>query len=228
MKRYFVKLPRYVIEPEEILIDALRHSDPLTERMELAIQKGSLRIFLYLGVIGLTILFGYSAYLTIIQHKKYLGQAEANRLRLVFEEAPRGKIYDRFGTILADNKEVFDIAVLPLMIPKEDEILSNLSKKLANIVGVPKDEVEEKLRIFRNRVYAQPLPIWTKVNPQIAAMIEKEKDNLPGIKVIGRYIRVYPGGPAFSHLLGYTGRITKEELKNIPNASLNDLVRRSL
>lgn len=227
MRRYFIKRPRYLIEPEEILLDALRQPLPLADRMEFAISERTLRIFFFFGLGGLLVLAGYALYLGAVKHDWYAAQAETNRLRLVFEQAPRGKIYDRFGEVLADNKEVFDIAALPLVVPEDAADIERVAAKLAKILNVPADEAAEKLRFVRQSEYAEPLPLWTDVGRQAASAIEKAQAELPGIKLVGRHVRQYPGGPAFSHVLGYTGRVTKEELERIPDASPNDLVGRA-
>lgn len=227
MRRYFIKRPRYLIEPEEILLDASRQPEPLTERMEFAISERSIRILFFIGTAGLVCLAAYAVYLAGVRHDWYAAQAEANRLRLVFEQAPRGNIYDRFGEVLAENKEVFDVAALPLALPKDDDALRRLAEKLSVMVGVSRQEAEEKLRSSRQSMYAEPVALWTNVTAATASAIKKEEVNLPGIKVRGRYVRVYPKGPAFSHFLGYTGPITKEELNRIADASPYDLVGRA-
>ena len=178
MPRYFIKRPRYLIEPEEILLDADRK--PFTERMEFAIPERSLRLFFFFGAIGLMFLAAYSVYLGAVKHGRYLAQAETNRLRLVFEQAPRGKIYDRFGELLADNKEVFDVAALPLAIPENEEDLRTIAQKLAAILGVPIEEAVAKLRSARTSAYAEPVPLWTAIARSAASAIENASP-LPGI-----------------------------------------------
>jgi penicillin-binding protein 2 len=225
MRRYFIKRPRYLIEPEEILLDADHRSLPLAERLEFAIPERSLRLFFFFGIAGLLFLAGYVAYLDTVKHEWYAAQAQTNRLRLVFEQAPRGKIYDRFGDVLAENKEVFDVAALPLAIPHNDEDLRSLASKLTAILGVSAEEAIEKLQTARKSRYAEPFPLWRDIGSSAASAIE-HAGPLPGIKLVGRHVRLYPKGPAFSHLLGYTGTITKEEFDRLPDASPNDLVGR--
>jgi penicillin-binding protein 2 len=225
MRRYFIRRPKHLIEPEEILFDANR-SELLGERIEFSIPSRFFRLLFVLGLTMIMAMTAYAGYLTTVRHEWYIQQADANRLRLLFIEAPRGKIYDRFGEILADNKDVFDVAALPLLIPKDEGELKAVAQKLSKIVGVSSQELLAKLQAARKSAYAQPLILLPNVESPVATLIEKAGDSLPGIKIIGRHIRVYPKGPAFSHVLGYTGKITKEELKRFSDAALGATIGR--
>lgn len=227
MRRYFIKRPRYLIEPEEILLDSARQTDPITERMEFAIPEKSVRTFFIFGMIGLVVLLGYSLYLTVFRHEWHLAQAETNRLRLVFEQAPRGIIFDRFGEVLAANKEVFDVAALPLALPRQDKELRIVAERLAAILLLATDEVVEKLKDARQSPHAEPISVWTDISRDAASQLRKDEEKLAGIKLVGRYIRLYPKGPAFSHVLGYTGKITREEIERIPDALMQDIIGRT-
>ena len=65
---------------------------------------------LRLGILGIVIVSLFAAlfarlwYLQIMASKQFQTAATANRERVILEEAPRGRIYDRNGVVLVDNR----------------------------------------------------------------------------------------------------------------------------
>ena len=65
-----------------------------------------------MGVGFLTLVAG-TVRLQLIKHDEYRNLAEQNRVRLEVERAPRGRIFDRSGRLLADNAPAFSIVYRP-------------------------------------------------------------------------------------------------------------------
>lgn len=60
--------------------------------------------------------------------------------------------------------------------------------------------------------------VRTDVPREIALRLAANKLYLPGVEIDGSVlVRHYPGGPVMSHLLGYVGRISPDELENRTN-----------
>ncbi|MGN6710393.1 penicillin-binding transpeptidase domain-containing protein [Anaerocolumna jejuensis] len=66
-----------------------------------------------------------------------------------------------------------------------------------------------------------PVTVATDVTEQTAAEVLENSDILKGVKVETGSVRVYEGGEAFSHILGYTGAISTEELEAAQKAGKN-------
>lgn len=58
-----------------------------------------------------------------------------------------------------------------------------------------------------------PVILARDVSEETAAYVLENNQLLPGIDIGQDWERVYDGGEAFSHILGYTGRISQEELE---------------
>src|SRR6266567_3242065 len=67
----------------------------------------------------------------------YSRLAEKNRFRLIADEAPRGVIYDRNGTILARNTPSYAIAILPADLPDDKFERAIIYNRLSQILHVP-------------------------------------------------------------------------------------------
>ena len=66
------------------------------------------------------LLLGRFYYLQIYRHEQYSLLADANRIRMVTQPAPRGIILDRKGEILAANQSIYAISVIKDELIDED------------------------------------------------------------------------------------------------------------
>ena len=62
-------------------------------------------------------------YMQVIRGGYYRDQSRNNRIRAVVVEGPRGRIMDRNGVVLADNRSAFHIGVVPQDIQDNDVFL---------------------------------------------------------------------------------------------------------
>ena len=58
-------------------------------------------------------------YLQVLSGDRYLAEANDNRVREIKVEAPRGKIVDRNGTVLVDNRTALTVQVVPERLPRD-------------------------------------------------------------------------------------------------------------
>lgn len=145
--------------------------------------------------------------LQVLGKEKYQMYSRTSRIRLIEEPAPRGQIVDRQGEILVSNRPSFGVYAIPADLREAPRTLGRLS----SILDTPLEELEEKVGEGKMIPY-QPLPLKGDVDMETVAKIEEQKEDLPGIIVRVQPLRIYPGGDLASHLFGYLGEITKEQL----------------
>ena len=145
-------------------------------------------------VMAAVLLMGRLAYLMVAKADYYDSAATQLHERERSIKAPRGKIYDRNGNILADNKAVCSVSVIHSQIEDEEEVIRVLNERL--------DKAEADIRKKVKKVSSREL---------IAANIDKTTGdairelNVAGIKVDEDYKRYYPYGSLASKVLGFTG-----------------------
>ena len=112
-------------------------------------------------------------------------------------EANRGLILDRNGIILADNLTTTSLVLIPNQIDNKDET----STKLAEILGVTKEEMDKHVNKVTSieRVH----PEGRRLSYDIADKIYDL--DLPGVYLVKEAKRYYPYGDMLSHVLGYVG-----------------------
>ncbi len=187
--------------------------------------KLRLRIFAFVALILFGALVARLWFLQGIEHEELRGEAIANVLEPVYEEAQRGRILDRNGRVLVDNKVVqvvtFDRKVLETL--DEQEALE-VFRWLA--LAISRSGRPTKVSTIAAEV-ADPrygpfdrIPIAVDVNSKLMVYLGERPDQFPGVRVEQRTIRVYPYGTLAAHLLGYVGPVTRAEQEQA-NANLD-------
>lgn len=194
-------------------------------KIEWPLDRSLLRIFFLLIVLLLLILMGRVLYLNVVEGAEYRETAERNSLRALVIPAPRGIIYDTYGKPLLHNNPSMDAILTPADVPmereKQDEMKRVLRETFA-IEGALLDELFD--RLGENRRSTAPLLLKEKVTQEEALIFLGRSRDLPGVTLYRTTHRSYVDGLIFSHVLGYEGKIKKEELKEHPDYLMTDSI----
>ena len=144
--------------------------------------------------IAATVIIGRLAYIMVLKAKYYSERADNLHERERSKKAPRGRIYDRNGNILADNRAVCSVSVIHSQIEDEEAVIDLLEKYL--------DKSPEEIRKKVTKVSSREI-IAVNVSEETGDMIRAAA--LPGIKVDEDYKRNYPYDELASKMLGFTG-----------------------
>lgn len=144
--------------------------------------------------------------LQIISGKRYFRLAEANRIRKIYTPAPRGRIFDRNDSIIADSRPAFAISVIPCEM--DSQTITNLMS-LGQI-----DDMRIKDWITNSAYLRTPITVKRNIDMTTVLKLEENSQVLPGVSIQIEPIRIYPNGQIFAHLIGYLSIITPAELKS--------------
>lgn len=109
-------------------------------------------------------------------------------------KAARGRILDRNGKVLADNKTVCTISVIHSQIKDKEKVIEMLCRELSLEEAYVRKRVEKISAIERIRSNVEK-PIGDKIREY----------ELEGVKVDEDFKRYYPYGELASKVLGFTG-----------------------
>ena len=186
--------------------------------------KLRLRIFAFVSLVLFGALFARLWFLQGIEHETLSHEAISNVLEAVYQEAPRGRILDRSGRVLVDNKVVQVVTLDRMQLenleePDTQEVFTNLALALSRS-GKP-TKVSSIVSKFRDPRYGpfDRIPIAVDVNSELMVYLGERPDQFPGVRVEQRSIRNYPFGSLAAHLLGYVGPVTRAEQEQA-NATL--------
>ena len=149
--------------------------------------------------------------LQILNHDYYSTRADDNRMRITPVPPVRGLIYDRNGTLLAENRPAFVLEVTPEQVGNIDVALKSLESVIAL---TPKDISRFKERIRKTPRY-RGVPLRSNLSMEEVARYEINRHDFHGIDVNAGLTRNYPLSLAASHVVGYVGSINEDELKDL-------------
>ena len=96
---------------------------------------------LHIVIVGFfLILYFRFYYFQIYEHQKYEAKAGNNSVRKISLHAPRGIIYDRNGIPLVDNRQIYDLSVIPFDVT--DQFNYNL---LTSMIGLSRTELKKDI-----------------------------------------------------------------------------------
>jgi len=167
------------------------------------------KIILYLLAIIALVLMLRLYFLQVMSGELYAEMASENISREKTVLAPRGNIYDRNGKLLVKSIPVKAVAIEPLIVSENEDVMRTLSEYL----NIPYEDIREKVE-QSNLSYIDRLILKTDINTPTMIYLKENSSKLPGVEVIDLYLREYNFGFLASHLMGYTGEIDKERLKS--------------
>ncbi|MFA7244024.1 MAG: penicillin-binding protein 2 [Patescibacteria group bacterium] len=166
--------------------------------------------------IGIFLIIASKLFLSqIVQGKSLMGLAEGNRIRPRVISATRGLVTDSSGNPLAKNVPTFDLAVYPSDLPKKQDDRDKVYAKLAEISGVDKDSIK-KTSEGNGLLSLDEVVIKQNLGREEALIDEQKVAGLEGAFVAQRASRNYVNLPGLSHILGYTGKVSSDDLLDHP------------
>jgi penicillin-binding protein 2 len=142
-------------------------------------------------------------------YRESLARQSLRRIRI---PAQRGRILDRNGVCLADNRPGYNVALYLEEIRRKGSTIQTLQYALAlidemsDLLGRPAEISESDLRSHMRRRLPLPLILWQDLDAADIARLAEQGERFPGTELVVEPIRHYPQGSLAAHLLGQVGR----------------------
>ncbi len=164
-------------------------------------------------------LVGRLFYLQILHGGDFSVLSEDNRIRKQVVLAPRGKILDRNGDVLAENTASYNLIATPFDLPK-----AGLNGEVATLAAEFQFDAAAALAKIRatDRNSIQPVIIKQDLTEQQSILFETQGEDFVGFDIQKIPIRDYTQAREFSHLLGYTGLVSPGDLDNVKDPGSYD------
>jgi penicillin-binding protein 2 len=154
----------------------------------------------------LVLLVGYWR-IQIGEHRFYLEQAERNRVRNLPVIAPRGKILDREGRVLADNFPAFSV----LLMRESASILAPArAEGIARGLGLEAVELQRLMERTARLPRFQPILLKQSATLDDIAFVESHRLEYPELNLIPAPQRLYPKHQVAAATLGYVGEVSED------------------
>lgn len=149
--------------------------------------------------------------LQVVSYQDYQTRSEGNRIKVVPMAPNRGLIYDRSGILLAENKPVFSLELVPEQIKDMTATLVSLSE----LIELSPEQTESFLKQVKAQRRFNSIALKEQLNDTEVAILAANQHRFPGVTVEARLSRHYPFGDLFTHALGYIGKINTRELQQL-------------
>ena len=151
----------------------------------------------------------------VLRGDLYRSRAQSILRQTTIIPAPRGEIYDRYyNQPLVSNTDSFAVSLTPGEVMRAD--IPDLISRIAAILAVNREQIERKIPPSIYHLY-QPVEIAVNVSFKTVTALAERKDSLPGISWQAKPRRNYVETGSLSHILGYMGNITRDELTMLYN-----------
>ena len=123
----------------------------------------------------------------------------------------RGRILDRSGRALADNRTSVSIVCRPAAFQRRtwEQTADELERAIGAVaarIGRASPLSSHAIRRHVDQALAMPLTVWRDVGERELAVFSEHEREFPGFAVEEEDVRRYPNGTLAAHLLGYVGR----------------------
>jgi penicillin-binding protein 2 len=178
-------------------------------------KRLSLRIAIFIGaaVVLFAILFLRLWYLQVVSGDKYLAEAQNNRTREFRVAAPRGKVLDRNGNVLVENRTSLALQVNPAKLPEDPSERKAELAKLGALTHMSLQRVRRTMHEQLKIAAGAPVTLRHDVEHDLVYYLQENQDLFPGVAVEPVFVRRYPHGSLAAHVLGSVGEVTEEDLK---------------
>lgn len=166
----------------------------------------------FVGVLLLLLILFSNIYsLQVDSFEKYQTRSNSNRIKLLPVAPNRGLIYDRNGIILADNKPIYSLAV----IPEEVENLETNIQEISKLLDISADRQARFFKAVKSKRRFKQIELKPRLSEQQVALFSVNQHKFPGIFVDARLKRYYPFGKLTTHNLGYVARINRKDANKL-------------
>ncbi len=174
-------------------------------------QTFTRRAALLAGVQGVAFiaLAGRMYYLQVLKTDQYRMLAEENRVSMRLLAPLRGDVVDRFGRVLASNRQNYRAMLISEQTPDVEETLERLSR----IVEIDDFTRKRIMRDIGRSPRFMPVTVAEDLSWDQFAQVNINEPDLAGILPDVGETRDYPYAEEFAHVLGYVAAVSEKDLE---------------
>ena len=185
---------------------------PLEERLDPQRRPVRFVAFGIAVIVGVTVLTGRLAYMQLVNGTQFAQRTDQSRVVAEAVPSTRGLIYDRAGRLLVTNVPSFAVKLRPGDLPVSQR--AAVVTRLSGLLGISATEINTAIDAKPGQRF-DLVRIANGVPEPTARLISEESNDLPGVQVVVESHRLYTAGTLFSQILGYTGPVSADQIKDL-------------
>jgi penicillin-binding protein 2 len=139
---------------------------------------------------------------------EYRMLAEENRINVRLLAPLRGRIVDRYGTVLASNRQNYRAVLIAEQTPDIQETLDKLSR----IVSITPYDRKKIMRDIARSPRFMPVTVSEDLTWEQFAQVNINEPDLPGVQPDVGETRHYPFAGELAHVVGYVGPVADKDM----------------
>ncbi|MEM1313212.1 MAG: penicillin-binding protein 2 [Pseudomonadota bacterium] len=147
--------------------------------------------------------------LQVEEADRYRLLAEENRINIRLLPPARGRIFDRDGAPLAENRRNYRV----FLIREQAGDVEDTLDRLARLIPVSDRDRDRVLREVERKSSFVPVTVTEFLSWEAFSRVAANAPALPGVDVEAGLTRYYPHGLSMAHVVGYVGRVNDRELE---------------
>jgi len=227
MFKGFKKIKKFgkEIEPHEVFLDKLaqrkeQEFGASERKFEVPLSQTKLRVFYILFLLLVVFLLTKTLQYQIIKGEELSSLADKNKQGLYLVQPNRGVIYDSSMKQLVFNESSYDLIVDIKKLPYSEREKTRMVTEFSKLIGEDSLELREKIKESEFDIVI----IRENLDHESLILLETKIGNFPGLEIRENRIRDYQDGQLFAHLLGFTGKISSQEFKDLDNYLITDYI----
>ncbi|MEM9139247.1 MAG: penicillin-binding protein 2 [Pseudomonadota bacterium] len=149
--------------------------------------------------------------LQVVESERYWMLAEENRINMRLIAPARAQLFDRNGAPVAINVKNYRVVMVREQAGDPEEMLERLDR----LIGIPDHQRKRILKEMSQKSAFVPVSVAEHLTWEDFAEINANAPALPGITPEVGLSRQYPEGDALTHVVGYVGRVSQQDLDTI-------------
>ena len=190
--------------------------DFLRGERKTVLSKTQRIIFLRIAIVLCFVLYIYRLFsMQVVLSDTYRTQSRTISSQVSRIPAQRGEIFDRHANVpMVINTDSFAVEITPAEIPAGH--YDTVASRLAQYLGISKFDIDKRIPENLRKSYTA-IPVRSNVSFETISNIAENKIDLPGVSWVSRPRRNYVETGSLSHIIGYVGDITQEEINVLYN-----------
>ena len=170
--------------------------------------NGSLKLLLTLATVACGIIALRLLDIQVVRHQNYVQLAERNRTQILYQTAPRGRVFTADGVAIASNAPSFSLYYLGNS-QQDNAFLTQLAADVSTYIKMDSAEVLDKLE--EGKKTGKAVVLAENLSTKSTVALRELQQYYPGIYLLEESKRNYPYGAVASHLLGYISSMDERQ-----------------
>jgi penicillin-binding protein 2 len=153
--------------------------------------------------------------LQVVEYEIFAEKSQGNRVRIEPVPPIRGLIFDRNGSVIAENLPAYQLELVPEQVDDIDDTLN----RLAALGLIEAEDITKFKELSRSGPRFKPVTLKFRMTEEEIANFAIQRPRFPGVDFRPRLVRHYPNGREVAHVVGYVGALSAADLQRLDAAS---------